>query len=307
MNFLIIGDPVHKLKAKTDTSLALAREALSREHEVHWAEIQDLNLWNGRVYVRTQKIVSCTEGSIPHTEAGYLEPEAINSFDGIWIRKDPPFDSNYMSLCWLLALEEANVPMLNKPSLLLRFHEKMLPLEAVERGHLTESEVIPTFLPFGARAKIPTDFPAGEAVSKPWLGHGGAGVERLAKAITVPAFTILQPLQSAVQRTGDRRVFILDGNVIGSFVRMPAAGGIISNIAAGGTAVMKEMNAREKAITERVAAFLKEIGIAFAGVDMMNEKISEINITSPTGFRTYHGVGGPRLEKFYMDYAESLV
>jgi glutathione synthase len=306
MNFLIIGDPIAKLKSQTDTSLALVREALTREHEVHWAEIEDVVFWNGRAQVRTQKLTACAPDSLPRSEQGHNEPVEINTFDGVWIRKDPPFDQNYMSLCWLLALEEENVPMLNRPSLLLRYHEKMLPFEAVERGHLTSSEVIPTFLPLGARFKIPSDFPKGEAVNKPWLGHGGKDVTRLEKAQSVPAQTILQPLQKSVERHGDRRIFVLDGAVIGSFVRIPPTGSIISNIASGGTGLLKEMNPREKALAEKTAAFLKEIGIIFAGLDMIDEQISEINITSPTGFRTLANLNGPRLEKVYLDYAESL-
>lgn len=306
MNFLIIGDPIAKLKSQTDTSLALVREALAREHEVHWAEIEDLVFWDGRVRVRTQKLTACAPDSLPRSEQGHAEPAEINTFDGVWIRKDPPFDQNYMSLCWLLALEEENVPMINKPSLLLRYHEKMLPYEAVERGFLSKEEVIPTFLPLGARFKVPAEFPKGEAVTKPWLGHGGQGVSRLEKAQSVAPQTILQPLQKAVERHGDRRIFVLDGVVIGSFVRMPATGSIVSNLAAGGTGVAKEMNPREKALAEKAAGFLKEIGITFAGLDMIDEQISEINITSPTGFRTLHSLGGPRLEKVYLDYVETL-
>lgn len=307
MNFLIIGDPLNKLNPKSDTSLAMAREALVRQHEVHWAQIDDLLFWEGRVHVRTQKIINCTEGGLPHTEQGFVDPESINSFDGIWIRKDPPFDQNYLSLCWMLALEEDNVPMLNKPSLLLRYHEKMLPFEAVERGHLTHNEIIPTFLPFGNRFRIPQSFPRGECVSKPWFGHGGSGVQRHPEAQSVQPFRLLQPLQSAVQKTGDRRIFVLDGTVIGSFVRMPQSGSIISNLAAGGTAIQREMNPKEKALAEKTANFLKEIGIVFAGLDMIDEKISEINITSPTGFVAYHGLGGVRLERLYLDYVEELV
>lgn len=307
MNFLIIGDPLDKLKAKTDTSLAMTKEALSRQHDVHWAEIQDLCYWQGRVMVRTQKITECSDNGLPRTEQGYVEPEAVNSFDGVWIRKDPPFDQNYLSLCWLLALEEENVPFFNKPSLLLRYHEKMLPLEGLERGYFTEKEIIPTFLPFGNRFKVPVDFPRGACVTKPWLGHGGKGVQKIDQVGSVPAHTILQPLQTAIEKTGDRRIFILDGTVVGSFVRIPPSGSVISNIASGGTGVMKDMSPRETALAEKTAVFLKELGITIAGVDMIDEKISEINITSPTGFKTYHELGGPRLEKLYIDFAEEQV
>jgi len=306
MNFLVIADPIRNLKGKTDTSLAMVREALQRAHEVHWCSGEDLFLWEGRVFARVDKIEGCADGSLPVTDT-IKEPQSINSYDGVWIRKDPPFDQSYMSLCWLLALEENNVPMLNKPSLLLRYHEKMLPWEAVEKGFLSQDEVIPTFLPTGRRFPVPEDFPRGEAVLKPWLGHGGKDVKLIPNPQTPEPYTILQPLQKEVTRTGDRRIFILDGEVIGSFPRMPAEGSIISNLAAGGTGVMKEMTKKEAETADRLGVFLKEIGVTFAGADMIDGKISEVNITSPTGFVTYQQVGGRRLAPAYLDYAETLV
>ncbi|NUM89132.1 MAG: hypothetical protein HUU37_08010, partial [Bdellovibrionales bacterium] len=171
MQFLLIADPLKNLKPATDTSLAFARDALVRGYSVHHCTGEDLFLWQGRVHARTEKILECREGGLPGTET-VKEPAAINEFDGVWIRKDPPFDQSYLNLCWLLALEENNVPMVNKPSLLLRYHEKMLPWEALERGFLSPDEVVPSFIPAGRRLPVPPDFPRGECVVKPWLGFG---------------------------------------------------------------------------------------------------------------------------------------
>ncbi len=304
MNFLIVGDNLRSLKPKTDTSLALAREALTRAHEIHWTTAEDLFLWEGRVFARVDTITGCAENSLPATET-IKEPQSINTYDGVWIRKDPPFDNSYLSLCWLLALEENNVPMFNKPSVLLRYHEKMIPFEALERGYLQEDEIIPSFLPTGRRFPVPEDFPRGEAVSKPWLGHGGKDVTLLPAPQSPEPYFFLQPLQKEIYRSGDRRIFILDGEVIGSFVRLPPAGEIKSNIASGGTGVMRDMSKKEKEIIMRLSVFLKEIGVVFAGVDMIHEKISEVNITSPTGFLTYAEIGGRRLAPLVLEYCEN--
>lgn len=305
MNFLIVGDPLRNLKPKTDTSLALVRESLLRAHTIHWCTPEDLYFWEGRVMARVDNITGCAVGSLPATE-NLEEHQAINSYDGVWIRKDPPFDVSYLSLCWLLALEENNVPMLNKPSLLLRYHEKMLPWEALEKGFLRPDEVIPSFMPAGRRFPVPSDFPKGECITKPWLGHGGKDVEVLAGPRTPEPFFFLQPLQKEIYKGGDRRIFVLNGDVIGSFVRIPAAGEVKSNIAAGGTGVLRDMTRKESEIADRVATFLQETGIAFAGLDMIGEKISEINITSPTGFMTFREIGGRNLSTPYLEYAESL-
>lgn len=306
MNFLIIGDPLRNLKPKTDTSLALVRESLLRMHSIHWTTSEDLFLWEGRVMARVDEITGCAQGSLPATET-VQEPQAINGYDGVWIRKDPPFDISYLSLCWLLALEEHNVPMLNKPSVLLRYHEKMLPWEALEKGFLRPEEVIPTFLPTGRRLPVPANFPKGEAVTKPWLGHGGKDVSLLPAPRSPEPFFFLQPLQKEIYKSGDRRVFILNGEVIGSFTRIPADGEIKSNIAAGGTGVLRDMSRAESELADRVATFLQEIGVVFAGVDMIDGKISEINITSPTGFLTFRDIGGRSLAPAYLEYAESLI
>jgi glutathione synthase len=305
MIILIVADPIRGLKPKSDTTLSLVRESILRGHEVHWATAEDLYLWEGRVFARVEKIEGCAENSLPVGEE-VKEHQAINNYDAVWIRKDPPFDQSYFSLCWLLALEENNVPMMNKPSLLLRYHEKMLPFEALDKGYLKEEEIIPTFLPTGRRFPVPANFPRGEAVTKPWLGHGGKGVEQHEAPKSPEPFSILQPLQKEVTRTGDRRIFILNGEVIGSFQRMPQDGSIISNLAAGGKGVFKDMTKKEEDTADRLATFLKEIGIEFAGADMIDGKISEVNITSPTGFIAFHEIGGRRLAPVYLEYAESL-
>lgn len=305
MIFLLIGDPILGLKPKTDTSLALAREGLLRTHEMHYCTAEDLFLWDGRVHARVDNLVACVDNSLPATET-IKEFQAINSYDAVIIRKDPPFDASYQSLCWLLALEENNVPILNRPSTLLRYHEKMIPWEALEKGFLRKEEVIPSFLPLGKRIPVPSDFPKGPSVTKPFYGHGGKDVTLLEGPRTPEPGFFLQPLQKEIYRTGDRRIFMLNGEIIGSFTRLPPEGEIKSNIASGGKGVMKDMTKKELEIAERLGDFLKEIGVVLAGVDMLQEKISEVNITSPTGFLTYADLGGRRLAPAFIDYCESL-
>ena len=306
MNFLIIADNLRTLKTKTDSSLGMANEALKRNHTVHWATHEDIVFWEGRLSIRADELVECPEGSLPSTKM-LPELQPINSYDGVWIRKDPPFDSNYLALCWLLASEENNVPMINKPSVLLRYHEKMIPWEAKEKGYLREEELIPTFLSTGRRIHLPKEFPKGESVIKPWLGHGGKDVTVIPSPHCPEPYFFLQPLQKEIEKSGDRRIFILNGDVIGSFVRLPPPGEIKSNIASGGTGILKDMNKKEIDIANRLGEFLKEAGIAFAGVDMIHEKVSEVNITSPTGLLTYRQIGGPNLIPQIINFAEELL
>jgi glutathione synthase len=182
----------------------------------------------------------------------------------------------------------------------------MLPFEAVELGFLNENEVIPTFIVGGNRHLVPKSFPRGESVIKPWLGHGGKGVEKIAAPASPKAWQMMQPLLP-VEKTGDRRVFFLNGQRIGDFVRYPAEGKIQANLAQGGRAALQDLSKKESAICEKVGQFLQEKGILFAGIDLLGERLSEVNITSPTGFAALAQLGGPRLAVNYLNFAEELL
>ena len=246
MKFLIISDPTEGLIADSDTALSMLREGLARGHEVYWATETDLWLADNRVQVSATAVLSCEEKALPEL-ATTSEELPITSFNGVWIRKDPPFDQNYVALCWLLALEEKNVSMLNAPSLLLRYHEKMLPFEALQADFLTAEDLIPSYLETGEERRIPPSFPEGAVISKPWLGHGG-----------------------------------------------------------GAEAVARPMNPKEERLTQKVGNFLKDIGIHIAGADYIDGRLTEINITAPTGFEPMAALGQENPRQKFLDLAESL-
>src|SRR5262249_54397303 len=159
---------------------------------------------------------------------------------------DPPFDGEYVRLCWLLALGESKAWMLNWPSLLLRYHEKLVPLEALAQGFLRQEDLIPSHI--GAHESAVEFVQRNgfkDVVAKPFLGFGGAGVQLLKAEEFIGRGgkrgevedLLVQPFREEVKRQGDRRVFFLDGEILAHFVRKPKEGGFISNLAQGGTAV----------------------------------------------------------------------
>jgi len=313
MRFLIIADPIEKLIAASDTGLSVLREALARNHTVYWATSQDLQLYQNSLLVRTSRVSRCEPAKLPELQP-QEEGVRIDSFDGVWIRKDPPFDPDYLSLCWLLALEEEKVPMLNPPSRLLRYHEKMLPFEALQQGFITEQEMIPTYLVSGEEHTIPNDFPAGPIISKPWFGYAGRDIEKwnsIQDALDSaygPAehYTLFQSFLARVTETGDRRVFFIDGEYCGDVLRLPQQGSILANLAQGGIAELRDMTAQEKDLTKRVGHFLKSIGILIAGADYIDGRLTEINITAPTGFEALATLGQANPSVQYLDLAEAL-
>jgi glutathione synthase len=311
VKILILADPIDDLNPSTDTALTLAREALIRGHQVAWTTGADLCMLDAMVFAQTYDLLSCEEKKLPERE---LTPRQVpvREFDTVWIRKDPPFDEGYMTVCWMLALEESHTLILNPPSLLLRYHEKMLPFEAFKEGVIKESELVPTFVPTGATVELPELYSEGPMVSKPFLGHGGEGVERwknYADFISIrgldhSAYQMFQPFMDSVTTRGDRRVFCLDGKVIGDLLRVPKEGDFIANLSQGGSARLTAMTAEELELSERVSRWLQSIGFFFAGFDLMAGKISEINVTAPTGFESLADLGGPQLRGKYLDDVE---
>jgi len=313
MKFLIVSDPIPELSPKGDTGLSMLREALGRDHEVYWATASDLRLAENQLWIRARRIQSCQEAVLPQAD-DYEEGLRVDAFDGLWIRKDPPFDGAYQSLCWLLALVEAEVPMINPPSCLLRFHEKLLPYEALRRGFIKAEELIPTYMVTGEDHQIQPHFTSDQIITKPWMGHGGRSVEcwpNLDEAMNSALapdnpFTLIQPFISSVREQGDRRVLFINGDYCGDVVRIPPEDSILANLVQGAKAESRPMTEQEQDLTKRVGQFLKSIGMLLAGADYIDGRLTEINITAPTGFEAVADVGQVNPRGKYLDLAEQL-
>jgi glutathione synthase len=316
MNFLIIGDPFETLNPKTDTGLAIARDSMARGHAAFWSTLEDVSLAGVRVEARARAVIECRRGCLPKI-AETVGFRQIDSFDVVWIRKDPPVDWKYVSLCWLLSMEEKETVIVNRPSLLLEYHEKMIPFRALREGYLRDSEVMSTHLVTGRHSRPPKAGANAEWITKPWLGHGGRGIEKwesLERFLSTElgdfdeneAYLMLQRFYPEVRETGDRRLFYIGGEYVGGFIRIPAAGGIKANLASGGTAVLKEITPKELDTAKRLGEYLKSIGIVLAGADMIDGRITEVNITAPTGFETYFDLCGERLVERLVDFVEQV-
>lgn len=299
MRVLIIGDPLAVLLPATDTSLAVARAAQVRGHEVWWADAAAVAL----VGLETIVQASCVASSAPKTipGAGPVRSRAIDEFDVVLVRKNPPFDEDYVRLCWFLLPYERRVLISNAPSLLLQYHEKMLPSLAYAAGALRHEEILPTCVTNhqDIAQQFVTTHPAAEWVVKPWLGFGGHEVRRLQDAASVVAMVatsrhpvMLQPFVPAVVH-GDRRVLFVGGAVAGDVVRVPRAGDFISNLAHGGIGTLQPMDATTRERCERLGRYLAAQGFDFAGADLIGDYVSEVNVTSPTAVVTLVDLGGP--------------
>lgn len=302
--WLTILDPIESLETKLDTSLYISNTAIGRGVVVYFATEHDLQIVQGAVWVRCRKVIQAPSGQPPSLESE--TKKKLTDFGLIFIRKDPPFDSAYVKLCWLVGTAAKKSLVLNPPEVLLRYHEKMLPLEGVAQGFLKKSDIAPTFLNAPLEA---SQFLRGESecVTKPFLGHGGRGVEKVRvselERLAHPENVLIQPFLPEVQTVGDFRVLFGEGKVLGCFSRIPKKGEFLSNIARGGSAELRPLSASQKRVLERLGKFLKKLGVFLAGADLIGNHVSEVNITSPSGVRLYFNLTGTNVAERLVDFA----
>lgn len=311
---LFIADSLKKVNLKSDSSLALAQVALEENWQVFWCEAENLHFINDELFVNNLfEIISLSINNLNYELVNdTLTPFA--TFDYCFIRKDPPFDESYKDLCWLLATQ-SKVKILNPPEMLLAYHEKSLQWKVYSAGAIKKENLIPTCLSsdpnlITSYLELHRDLFSNGIVCKPWLGHGGEDVQlfksiealshflqqNLLKMTSLPKY-LIQPYLQEIHEEGDRRVLIANGEIIGDFVRLPAHGKIASNLAQGGTAIIREMTTEQIDICKNVANYLKYNNIIFAGLDLIGTKIGEINITSPTGLRTFENLTGKNIAR----------
>ncbi|HMK89969.1 MAG TPA: glutathione synthase, partial [Methylocystis sp.] len=232
----------------------------------------------------------------------------LGQLDVVLLRQDPPFDLAYITSTHLLERIATRVLVVNDPA-----HVRNAP----EKIFVTE------FLDLMPPTLITRDKPAierfrarhGEVVMKPLYGHGGASVFKIAERD--PNFGSLFDLFHAAFREpwvvqkflprvaeGDKRILIVDGEPLGAVNRVPAEDDIRANMVRGGSAASTELSSREREICARLSPHLKERGLLFVGIDVIDGALTEINVTSPTGLRALKRVGGPDLAPAIFDAIE---
>ncbi len=318
MRWLIIGDPLLQLHASSDTSLEVARVALEAGHEVWWSASDTISWHSNRVVMQASLLeTGFPSGTMPQVAAE--QTMDANAFSLIWIRKNPPFDTSYQRLCWILqTCEGQSSPTLlsNPPSTLLRYHEKMIPLQAMMDGALLPHEIVPTCIDNKPeQIKSFMDQVGGDVwITKPWLGFGGSEVKKFhdrddlinyVKSSPVPG--LIQPYLPEVTTDGDRRVFIIDGEYVGDVVRMPKKGDFVANLAYGGSGELRPLEEKALDICRRLGAYLRRINCHFAGADLIRNRISEVNITSPTGLVIHRKLSGDNLAGHLVRWFEKKI
>ncbi|BBF94529.1 glutathione synthase [Blastochloris tepida] len=300
-------DPIERISIRGDSTFALLLEAQARGHALHYYTPDRLALVDGRVFATVQPL-AVRDVAGDHFTLGAAERIELSTLDVILMRQDPPFDLAYISATHLLERIHPATLVVNDPASVRNAPEKMFVTEF--------PELMPPTLISRDRDEIAAFRDRhGEVVMKPLYGHGGAAVFRL--GARDPNFGSFYDLFSATFREpwvtqaflprvaeGDKRIILVDGEAAGAVNRVPQPDDIRSNMVRGGAAAATELTEREREICATIGPALKDRGLLFVGIDVIDGFLTEINVTSPTGIRAIKALGGPDLAARIWDAIE---
>lgn len=288
MRFVYVMDPMDRVLPDKDTTFAFQRAAQLRGHVSLHAEPQDVYVESGEVHARVRPVV--VADSAPYFAYGPAEDVRLADVEAVFIRKDPPFESSYLYLTLMLERARGRTEILNDPRGLRDANEKLYALHFAR--HMPRTLV--TSSPDRIHAFVKAL--GGRGVIKPLDGAGGAGVFLLAEGDknirgiveTVTGegkrLAMVQEYLPAVEQ-GDKRILLLDGEVLGAINRVPRSDDLRSNIHVGGRVEPCEVTPEEQRIITDIAPRLRADGLVFVGLDVIGGKLTEVNVTSPTGIQ----------------------
>ena len=301
-------DPIESIDIDGDSTFVLALEAQRRGHAlVHYLP-RDLAFAAGRLTARARPLeVRRRKGD--HYDLGTKQTVDLADMDIVLMRQDPPFDMAYIAATHLLDHIHPATLVVNDPAEVRNAPEKLLVTHF--------PDLMPPTLVTGDADRIAA-FRAehGDIIIKPLFGNGGAGVfhvdpgdDNLNALLEMFRERSREPLmvQAYVPqvREGDKRIILIDGVAAGAVNRVPAEGEARANFHVGGKAAKATLTAREKEICEAIGPALKERGLIFAGIDVIGDYLTEINVTSPTGLQEINRFDGVSLEADLWDAMEA--
>ena len=286
----IVMDPIKQINIKKDSSFAMLLAAQARDWDLFYIEPGDIYLQDGVVSAKMAAL-SVTDGNDDYYHLGDSSEQALSSLDVILMRKDPPFDMEYIYATYLLEqAEAAGTLVVNKPQSLRDANEKLFTAWFPQCCP-------PTLVSSNAEHIRSFQQQHQDIILKPLDGMGGASIFRL--AIGDPnTSVVIETITNHGKKTvmaqqfipeiseGDKRILMIDGQPIPyALARIPAQGETRGNLAAGGRAEGRELTDRDRWICTQVGDTLKRKGLLFVGLDIIGDYLTEINVTSPTCIR----------------------
>lgn len=305
----VVMDPISTIKPYKDSTFAMLLEAQRRGCPLWYMEQADLSLRDGHCVadMRPLEVVDSPEDWF---SLGEVRTQALDELDVVLMRKDPPFDMEYVYTTYLLEQAQARGSLIvNRPSALRDANEKLYtawfpgvcPPTLVSRRHLDFDEFVERH---------------GDTIMKPLDGMGGASIFRVQakdpnRNVIIETLTANGTRYTMAQRfipeirDGDKRILLIDGDPVPyALARVPSAGDNRGNLAAGGTGIGVALSDKDREIVETVAPRLREQGILFAGIDVIGEYLTEVNVTSPTCIRELDQLYSLNISAILMDCIE---
>src|SRR6201988_5515855 len=308
LNVAVQMDPLERINSRGDSTFALLLEAQARGHKLTYYTPDRLAQVGGRVFASVQGLTVRDEVG-NHFTLGESRRIELSTIDVILLRQDPPFDLAYITTTHLLERIHPRTLVVNDPVEVRNAPEKLFVMQ------------FPELMPPTLITRDPAEIKAfrarhGDIVMKPLYGKGGEAVFRLAPqdlnfgslydlfTATFREQWVVQKFLPAV-RDGDKRIILVDGEFAGAVNRVPAADALRSNMVRGGTPKETDLTAREREICARIGPSLRERGLLFVGIDVIDVFLTEINVTSPTGIRAIKNLGGPDVAAIIWDKIEA--
>ena len=301
-------DPIERIRIAGDSTFALLLEAQARGHRLLHYTPDRLRLTGTRVEAMAEPVtVKDVQGD--HARLGEARLVDLSTVDVVLLRQDPPFDLAYIATTYMLERVQPKALVVNDPRGVRDSPEKLFVMDFPEL-------MPPTLIARDKRAIEKFRAEHGEVVMKPLYGFGGGSVFKV--AVQDPNFGslfdlfrtsfrepwVIQKFVPAVAK-GDKRIILVDGEPKGAVNRVPAADDIRSNMARGGAAKETDLTPREREICAAIGPELRRRGLLFAGIDVIGDYLTEINVTSPTGIRAIKNLGGPDLAVAIWDAIEA--
>ena len=303
--------PTAQVKVREDSSFWVMHEMVRRGHEVYHFESCDLFVENGspKAYVYTTAM-NRKKGFLPTSLS--KKPFFLRGFDALFIRKEPPFDNGYLYAMQILELLRDQVFMMNEPRGIVLFNEKL--------SILNFPELIPETLVTedAATAKVFIQKLKKRVVIKPLDQKAGSGILATHAADkNLPSILDIATgfsknkimVQRFIETSGslDKRILILNGEVLGVFARKPSPGDFRSNLSVGGSMHRTTLGAEDRRIVQRISPTLVKNGLYFVGIDVMGRFLTEINVTSPSGIPEINALYRKKIQEKVAEFIEEKV
>jgi glutathione synthase len=316
MNILFVADPLEAFKTYKDTTFAMMREAQRRGHRISACEPQSISWQTGGQVTAQVRHITLTGDADAWFVADAVRPDglaAIASFDAVLMRKDPPFDSEYFYSTHLLEqAEREGAKVFNSPRALRDHPEKLAILEFAQFSG-------PTLVTRSAADIKRFHAVHGDIILKPLDGMGGMGIFRVkADGLNLGSITETLNKEGAqsvmVQKflpeiaQGDKRVLVIGGKPVPfSLARIPQGTEVRGNLAAGGLGVAQPLSKRDFEIADALGPVLAARGLLLAGIDVIGDYVTEINVTSPTCFQEIFQQTGFDVAAMFVDALEAAL